>query len=71
MPRVARRRSSNIVLCYIPGTRWRTGDGGRCVGRKRLDGRRDRTVEFLILIKKDFFFKKRFLSIIQKNYLLQ
>ena len=32
MPRVARRRSSNIVLCYKPGTRWRTGDGG-----KRID----------------------------------
>ena len=53
LPRVA-RRSSNIVLCYKPGTRWRTGDGGRGVDRKGLDGRRDRTAGFLILQNKGF-----------------
>ena len=49
------RRSSNIVLCYIPGTRWRTGDGGRWVDRKGLDKERDEAVRFLVLIKKSFF----------------
>ena len=42
------RKSSKIVLCYIPGTRWRTGDGGRRADRKGLDGRRDRTAGFLM-----------------------
>ena len=36
------------------GTRWRTGDGGRGVDRKGLDGRRDRTAGFLILQNKGF-----------------
>ena len=49
-PRVARRRSSNIVLCCIPGTRWRTGDRGRRVDRKGLDGVGDLTAGFLISI---------------------
>ena len=46
----------NTLLCYIPGTRWRTGDGGRRVDRKGLDSGRDRTAGFLILIKKGFLF---------------
>ena len=50
MPRVVRRRSSLIVLCYIPGTRWRTGDGGRRVDRTKLDGGSDRTAGFLTRI---------------------
>ena len=53
LPRVA-RRTSNIVLCYIPGTMCRTGDGGRKVDRKGLDGGRDRTSGFLTLIKIHF-----------------
>ena len=55
LPRVA-RRSSIIVLCYKPGIRWRTGDGGRRVGRKGLDGGRDQTAGFLISIKHDLLF---------------
>ena len=46
LPRVA-RRSCNIVLCYIPGTRWQTGDGGRKVDRKGLDSGKDRTAGVL------------------------
>ena len=49
------RRSSNTVLCYTPGTRWQTGDRGRRVDRKGLDGGRDRTTWFLILMKKSLF----------------
>ena len=51
LPRVA-RRSSNIMLCYKPSTWWQTGDGGRKVDTKGLDGGRERTVGFPILIKK-------------------
>ena len=38
--------------------RWRTGDGGRRVYTKGLDGGRDRTAGFLNLIKKSFLFGK-------------
>ena len=62
------RRSSKIILCYIPGTRWRTGNGGRRVDRIGLDGGRDRTVGFLILIKKGFFWEI-VLILIQKQCL--
>ena len=58
MPRVARIRSSNTVLWYIPGTRWRKGDGGRWVDRKGLGGGRDRTAECHILINRGFSLKK-------------
>ena len=55
LPRVA-RRTSNIVLCYIPGTTWRTGDAGRRVDKKGVDGGRDRTAGFLIFMQKNFLF---------------
>ena len=60
--RVARRRSSNILLCYIQGARWRTGDGGRRVDRKGLRGGKDRTAGFLILIKRVSYFDTETLS---------
>ena len=45
------------MLCYKSGTRWRTGDGGKRVDRKLLDGGRDRTAGFLILTKIGFLFE--------------
>ena len=64
LPRVARKKSSNIMPCYIAGTRWWTADGRRGVDRKGLDGGRDRTVGFLILVK-------NFLVLIKKDFLFQ
>ena len=40
---VARRRSSIIVLCYIPGTRWRM-EGGGSIGKDWINGGTGRSV---------------------------
>ena len=50
------------ISCCIANqvrSRWRTGDGGRGVDKKGLDGGRDRTAGFLVLIQKVFLFKKK------------
>ena len=64
-----------MSCCYKPGsTRWRTGDGGRRVLRKRLNGGRDRTAGFLMLVRKGFLFKIKkegFHNVIQEQCLLR
>ena len=58
----------NIVLCYKPGS-YQVADGRwrEKVGRKGLDGGRDRTAGFLNSIKKGFYSNEEFLILIQKQ----
>ena len=49
-------------------TRWRTGDGGKRVDSKGLDGRRDRTAGFLVLPKKDFLISTQKQCLLRVHY---
>ena len=57
-----KRDAASCCFANQVRTRWQTGDGGRRVDRKRLDGGRDQTAGFLILIKKGSIYLKRRIS---------
>ena len=71
-PRVA-SIPRNIVLVYIPSTRWRTGDGSRWVDRKRLEKERE-TMSFLhyfLYLSRNLEFSLRMTSILHSAYCLR